>query len=141
VETGVIVARDRARRLQVSQRIQAIRGELSRIAQEWGPHEVACGKPPALQLPFQRQGIEMLGTTLERWAEEFNLPLYCYLIREIRVATLGRASATREELAYAVMTRWGLLGMGKSSHEWCAIAVGDYHLVRRKSPAVLDSHA
>ena len=40
-------------------------------------------------------------------------------------AALGRSKSAKEELAYAVMTRWGLLGELKTTHEWNAIAVGD----------------
>ena len=131
VETGIIIAHNRPKRVEVSERIQAINDELTRMVGEWGPIEVACGKPTALQLPYQQQGLEMLSVTLENWAAELGLSYHVYQIREVREALLGRANATKEELSYEVMNRWGLLGIGKSSHEWCAIAVGDYHLARR----------
>ena len=67
---------------------------------------------------------------LDRWSKGHGLPLYPYLIREIRTQLLGRSKSAKEELAYAVMTRWGLLGELKTTHEWNAIAVGDYHLGR-----------
>ena len=60
------------------------------------------------------------------------MPFYPYSLREIRAAIIGRANSAREELAYAVMTRWGLLGEVKTTHEWNAIAVGDYHLARQE---------
>ena len=139
VETGIIIAHNRPKRVEVSERIQAIKMELTRMVDKWRPLEVACGKPAALQLPYQQQGIEMLGLTLERWAEELGLPLYSYLIREIREAMVGRPNCAKEELAYTVMNRWGLLGTGKSSHEWCAIAVGDYHLERQHRSGALSA--
>ena len=61
-------------------------------------------------------------------AREHKLRMCCYPHRDIRSALSGRPNAAKEELAYAVMTRWGLLGTGKSTYEWNAIAVGDYHL-------------
>jgi Holliday junction resolvasome RuvABC endonuclease subunit len=139
VETGIIIAHNRPKRVEVSERIQAIKDELSRMVDKWQPVEVACGKPAALQLPYQQQGIEMLGITIENWAAELDLSFHIYHLREVREAILGRATAAKEELAYAVMNRWGLLGIGKSSHEWCALAVGDYHLARRRSESVLSA--
>ena len=139
VETGIIVAHNRPKRRDVSERVQAIRDELTRMVGKWQPIEVACGKPPALQLPYQRQGIEMLSVTLEDWAAELGLDYHVYQTREVREALLGRVNAPKEELAYEVMNRWGLLGIGKSSHEWYAIAVGDYHLARRGSQSALEA--
>ena len=98
------------------------------MANSWRPHVVACGKPSVTQLPRQQEGIEMLTHTLKRWAQQRGLPLHSYPLRDIRAALLGRANAAWEELAYAVMTRWGLVGESKSAHEWNAIAVGDYHV-------------
>ena len=132
VQTGMIVPHSRPQRVLVEDRIKAIGVELDRMVETWGPQDVACGKPSFMQLPHQQEGAEMLHRALERWAREHGLPLYPYPIREIRVAILGRANPGREELAYTVMTRWGLLGEGKSTHEWNAIAVGDYHLDRQK---------
>ena len=139
VETGIIIAHNRPKRVEVSERIQAIKDELTRMVAKWQPIEVACGKPVALQLPYQQQGIEMLGITIENWAAELDLSYHVYHLREVREAILGRATAAKEELAYAVMNRWSLLGIGKSSHEWCAIAVGDHHLARRRSESMLSA--
>ena len=85
-------------------------------------------KPSVMQLPQQQAGVAMLSGALERWAQGHNLALNCYNLRDIRVAISGRANAAKDELAYGVMTRWGLLGEGKTTNEWNAIAVGDYHL-------------
>ena len=135
-ETGIIIAHDRPRRVEVSERIKAIENELARMAEAYQLEEVACGKPSQLQLPYQREGVEMLDRTLCEWARARNLPLYSYPLREIRAAIVGRGNGAKEELAYAVMTRWGLLGEGKNTHEWNAIAVGDYHLGQRKAVKV-----
>lgn len=136
-KTGVIVAHDRPRRVEVWERIKAIEIELDRMAKTWHPEEVACGKPSHIQLPYQREGAEMLNSTLYEWARVHKLPLFSYPVREIRTAILGRGNGGKEELTYVVMTRWGLLGEGKSTHEWNAIAVGDYHLVQRRMAKVI----
>ena len=138
VETGSILAHHRPQRVDVTARIKAIEAELDKMAARWQPKEVACGKPSLMQLPSQREGYEMLTRSLERWAQGHGLPIYSYPLRQIRAAILGRANSGREELAYAVMTRWGLLGEGKSTHEWNAIAVGDYHLSRQESAAGIE---
>ncbi len=132
VETGVIVAYDRSHRPDIKHRIKAIEGELDKTAFRWQPNEVAYGKPPQLQLPHQQEGMELLKQSLEQWARHHNLPIHCYSVREIRCALVGRANGAKQELVYAVMTRWGLLGEGKTTPEWNAIAVGDYHLGREE---------
>lgn len=70
----------------------------------------------------------MLGRAMNLWARSHDLPLHSYPPREIRTSLIGRANAGKEELTYAVMTRWGLLGEEKTTQEWNAVAVGDYHL-------------
>ena len=130
VETGVIVAYDRSLRPDIQHRIRAIEGELDKTALRWRPSAVAYGKPPQLQLPHQQESLELLKQSLEKWAQDHSLPIYCYPVREIRCALVGRANGAKQELVYAVMTRWGLLGEGKTTPEWNAIAVGDYHLGR-----------
>ncbi len=130
VETGTISTCPPLPRGDLAARIKAIEAELDRTVETWMPGEVACGKPSTMQLPSQQEGIEMLTRALERWAQNHDLPLYSYPLREIRVAISGRANAAKEELAYAVMTHWDLLGAKKTTHEWNAIAVGDYHLAQ-----------
>lgn len=132
LETGVIVVHHRPQKVEVEERVRAIEEELERMAEERHLQEIACGKPPPMQLPYQQLGMNMLSHALERWAGQHDLPFYPYSLREIRSAIIGRANSAREELAYAVMTRWGLLGEVKTTHEWNAIAVGDYHLVRQE---------
>lgn len=136
VETGVIIAYDRSHRSDIERRIAAIEEELDKTTARWQPLEVAYGNPPQLQLPQQQEGMELLRHNLERWASGHNLPIYCYPIREIRTALVGRPNGAKQELVYSVMTRWGLLGEGKTTQEWNAIAVGDYHLGRRVAAAI-----
>ena len=133
LETGVVMAHYQAQPAETTERIKSIGYELDRVVQRWGPEEVACGKPSPLQLPHQKEGIDMLTRSLESWAQRRSLKLFCYPHREIRVAISGRANASKDEMAYMIMTRWRLLGEGKSTHEWNAIAVGDYHLILHDS--------
>ena len=127
-ETGVIVADRRPWHVDATGRIKSIECQLDLMVETWRPREVSCGEPSLMQFPHQQEGIELLGRAVERWAHQHNLVLHCYPIREIKAALLGRANAGKDELAYVVMTRWGLLGKQKSTHEWNAIAVGDHHL-------------
>ena len=128
VETGVIIAPHRPRRIDVSSQLKAIQAELDRVEDMWRPQAVACWKPSVMQLPQQQKVLEMLGRMMDLWAQSHGLRLYSYPPREIRTSLIGRANAGKEELTYAVMTRWGLLGEEKTTHEWNAVAVGDYHL-------------
>lgn len=136
VETGVIIAYDRSHRSDIKRRIAAIEEALDNTVDRWQPLVACYGRPPQLQLPQQQEGMEILRESLERWAGEHGLPIHCYPIREIRTALVGRPNVAKEELAYSVMTRWGLLGEGKTTPEWNAIAVGDYHLGRQVATAL-----
>ena len=110
VETGVIIAHPRLRETELSERVRGILDALDNIVDRWDPQEVACGKPSPMQLVRQQEGMEKLGVALERWAREHKLRMCRYPHRDIRSALSGRPNAAKEELAYAVMARWGLLG-------------------------------
>ena len=139
VETGLIVAHQQPWRVEVADRIDAIEAELDRMAQTWKPKDVACGKPAQTPLPHQQEWSEMLVGALKRWSRSRGLPLFLYPLREVRATLSGRANAAKEELAFVVMSRWGLLGMKKTTHEWNAIAVGDYHLGRLTTAAGMEN--
>ena len=49
----------------------------------------------------------------------------------------GHTNASRDQLAYSVMVALGLIGQGKTTHEWEALAVGHYHLTREDAAATL----
>ena len=134
-KTGVINAYDRARCVQIEDRIETTQAQLDQVVDTWHPAEVACGRPSVVQLPGQKAGMDLLVNALDRWSKRHSLPLFTYFIWEIRTQLLGRSKSAKEELAYAVMTRWGLLGERKTPPEWKAIAIGDYHLGRRSLAA------
>ena len=129
--TGVISFEQPFRRLDIAERISIISSKLDTVVETWHPQEAIGGKPSTMQLPQQQVGMEMLANALEQWARGHSLPLHLYLHREVRAAILGSARVGKERLAYAVMTRWGLLGERKSTPEWNAIAIGDFHLSRQ----------
>ena len=141
VETGVIIPHQRPWRVEVATRIKAIEVELDSMAERWRPRDVACGKPSLTPLQHQKEWVEIFSRALERWAQGLKLTLHSYPLREIRATLSGRANAAKDELAYAVMTRWGLLGMRMTTHELNAIAVGDYHLGLKSMPARIESQA
>ena len=77
--------------------------------------------------------IELLENALVEWSQINGLPLHAYTAQEVRWAITGHPNASRDQLAYAVMVRLGLIGQAKTTHEWEAIAVGHYHLTRTSS--------
>ena len=79
--------------------------------------------------------LELLDIALAEWSQRHGLCLYTYTAQEVRLAIAGHPNASREQLAYAVMARLGLIGQGKTTHEWEAIAVGGYHLARCSTSA------
>ena len=141
LETGVIIPHQRPWRIEVAARITAIEVKLDTLAERWRPRDVACGKPSLTPLQHQKEWVEMSSGALERWARGLKLPLHSYPLREIRATLSGRANSAKDELAYAVMTRWGLLGRRITTHELNAIAVGDYHLGLKAMPAKIESRA
>ena len=58
-----------------------------------------------------------------------------YTSQEVREAMTGHPNASRDQLAYAVMVSLGLIGQAKTTHEWEALAVGQYHLTRGAAAA------
>ena len=109
LETGVISIPSRTQAVDVAGRILVVESELDKLAEVWRPQELACIKQSLVHLPQRRLGIEMLSEALARWAEERAMPIFSYHLREIRAAISGRANCRKDELAYNVMTRCGLL--------------------------------
>ena len=75
--------------------------------------------------------LDLLSDKLVQWAMRHGLPVHAYTSQEVREAMTGHPNASRDQLAYAVMVSLGLIGQGKTTHEWEALAVGRYHLTRR----------
>ena len=127
VNTGAMDPKCGSKHTKLPERLENIKKELERMAELWRPTEAACGRQSLLHLPQRKESVEALGKVLDEWSKEHEIRLFIYPLKDVRIAMLGRANAGKEELAYTVMTRWGMIGTGKSTHEWNAIAIGDYH--------------
>ncbi len=125
IHSGLIQIPGR-RRLDAASRISRLLLELDKLAVHWRPEAVAHSRPSGIHWPVP--SLELLEASLVRWCREQGLPLHAYTAQEVRGSVTGHPNASRDQLAYAVMARLGLIGQAKSTHEWEAIAVGQYHL-------------
>ncbi len=128
VTTGVIVVPGR-RRVDAKVRVAHLVQCLDDLVNEWSPVAVVCSQPSGIHWPVP--ALELLDAALTEWSEQRRLTAYTYTAQEVRLAIAGHPNVSRDRLAYAVMVRLGLIGQGKTTHEWEAVAVGDYHLRRR----------
>jgi len=125
IQSGLIQIPGR-RRLDAASRISQLLENLDQLAAEWRPEAVAHSRPSGIHWPVP--ALELLESSLLRWCRDLDLPLHAYTAQEVRGAVTGHPNASRDQLAYAVMAGLGLIGQAKSTHEWEAIAVGQYHL-------------
>ncbi len=116
------------RRLDAASRISRLLQELDQLAAQWRPEAVAHSRPSGIHWPVP--ALDLLESSLLQWCRDRGLPLHAYTAQEVRGYVTGHPNASRDQLAYAVMSRLGLIGQAKSTHEWEAIAVGQYHLSR-----------
>ena len=136
IHSGLIQIADR-RRLDAASRITRLLQELDQLVVQWRPEAVAHSRPSGIHWPVP--ALEMLEASLLQWCRDWNLPLHAYTAQEVRGAVTGHPNASRDQLAYAVMARSGLIGQAKSTHEWEAIAVGQYHLSRSGNNVTSDA--
>jgi Holliday junction resolvasome RuvABC endonuclease subunit len=101
---------------------------LGLLVERWRPGAVAHSLPSGIHWPVP--ALELLNAALVQWSLRHRLRLYAYTAQEVRAAIAGHPNASRDQLAYAVMLSLGLIGQGKTTHEWEALAVGHYHLSR-----------
>ena len=125
VTTGVIGLPGR-RGISAATRIAYLVDTLDCLAERWQPVAVAHSQPSGIH--WQVPALVLLDTALTEWFQRHRLSLYAYTAQEVRAAIAGHPNASKEELAYAVMGDLGLIGQGKTTHEWEAIAVGQFHL-------------
>ena len=116
------------RRLDAASRISQLLQKLNQLAAQWQPEAVAHSRPSGIHWPVP--ALEMLESSLLQWCQDRGLPMHAYTAQEVRGSVTGHPNASRDQLAYAVMARLGLIGQAKNTHEWEAIAVGQYHLSR-----------
>ena len=86
------------------------------------------GPLPAQRNQLADAGVGSVVVDIGTWSSERGLPQFSYTAQEVRTAIAGHPNASRDQLGYAIMLLLGLIGQGRSTHEWEAIAVGHYHL-------------
>ncbi len=126
-DTGIIRL-PRSRRLHAADRVAHLVKCLDSLVARWSPAAVAYGQPSGIRWPVP--SLELLDAALVNWSAGHRLPLYTYSAQEVRAAIARHAHVPRDQLAYAVMSRLGLIGQSKTTHEWEALAIGYYHLCR-----------
>ena len=137
--TGVIKAPS-PRKSDVPTRLAHLIQRLDLMVDEWAPGLVVHSLPSGIHWPVP--SLELLEEALGSWSLRHDLPLYAYTAQQVRSAIAGQPNASRDQLAFAVMERLGLIGLSKTSHDWEALAVGKYHLgraIRSPDPLPLDS--
>ena len=107
------------------------------MVEQWQPGEVAHSLPSGIRWPMSVVGL--LSDKLAQWSLRHGLSVHAYIAQEVREATYGHSNASRDQLTYAAMVSLGLIGQGKTTHEWEALAVGHYHLTREDAAATLDT--
>lgn len=125
--TGTIAVRSR-HRVDASVRVAHLIESLDSLMDRWNPDAVACSQPTGIG--WKVPALVLLDEALAEWSTGHRLGLYSYTAQEVRTAVAGHPNASRGDLGYAVMMRFGLIGLSKTTHEWEAIAIGGYHLRR-----------
>lgn len=125
--TGSIALRSR-HRIDASDRVAHLIECLDRLVADWEPEAIACCQPTGIG--WKMLALELLDAALADWSARHRLCLYSYTAQEVRAAVAGHPNASRGDLSLAVMARFGLIGHCKTTHEWEAIAIGEYHLNR-----------
>ena len=114
------------RKLEPEVRVSHLIESLNELASQWHPQAMALCQPSGINWPMP--ALDLLLSSLSTWSSERGLPQFSYTAQEVRTAIAGHPNASRDQLGYAIMLLLGLIGQGRSTHEWEAIAVGHYHL-------------
>ena len=127
--SGVVGLKAR-RKMEPSGRIAHQIDALTAIADHW---QVACAvRIKADGINWRVPGAEQLDEALHSWADGLGILLLDHTTREVRAAVAGQPNASRDAVSYAIMRRLGLIGQGRATAEWEAIAVGYYHLALKQ---------
>ncbi len=114
------------RKLEPEVRVSHLIESLNELASQWKPQAIALCQPSGINWPMP--ALDLLLSSLTEWSSGLGLPQFSYTAQEVRTAIAGHPNASRDQLGYAIMLLLGLIGQGRSTHEWEAIAVGHYHL-------------
>ena len=118
------------RKLEPEVRVSHLIESLNELAGQWSPQAMALCEPSGINWPMP--ALDLLVSSLARWPSGRGLPQFSYTAQEVRTAIAGHPNASRDQLGYAIMLLLGLIGQGRLTHEWEAIAVGHYHLNRKE---------
>ena len=118
------------RKLEPEVRVSHLIESLNELAGQWSPQAMALCEPSGINWPMP--ALDLLVSSLARWSSGRGLPQFSDTAQEVRTAIAGHPNASRDQLGYAIMLLLGLIGQGRSTHEWEAIAVGHYHLNRKE---------
>ena len=124
IESGVTGLSTR-RKVEPEVRVSHLIESLDELAGKWTPQAVALSQPSGINWPVP--ALDLLVSSLSEWSAGRGLPQFSYTAQEVRTAIAGHPNASRDQLGYATMLLLGLIGQGRSTHEWEAIAVGHYH--------------
>jgi Holliday junction resolvasome RuvABC endonuclease subunit len=128
VEATGAIAVPRRRGMSAAVKVEHLIKSLDGLAKQWQPDAVACCQPSGIG--WRMTALELLDAALADWSHRHRLCLYAYTPQEVRTAIAGHPNVPRDQMGYAVMVRFGLIGQSKTTQEWEAIAVGHYHLTR-----------
>ncbi len=117
-------------KLEPEVRVSHLIESLDVLAGQWNPQVMALCQPSGINWPVP--ALDLLVCSLASWSSKRGLPQFSYTAQEVRTAIAGHPNASRDQLGYAIMLLLGLIGQGRSTHEWEAIAVGHYHLTRNE---------
>jgi len=124
IESGVTGLSTR-RKVEPEVRVAHLIESLDELGGQWPPGAVALCQPSGINWPVP--ALDLLVSSLTEWSSGRRLPQFSYTAQEVRTAIAGHPNASRDQLGYATMLLLGLIGQGRSTHEWEAIAVGHYH--------------
>ena len=127
IESGITGLSTR-RKVEPEVRVSHLIESLDELAGKWTPQAVALCQPSGINWPVP--ALDLLVSSLSEWSAGRGLPQFSYTAQEVRAAIAGHPNASRDQLGYATMLLLGLIGQGRSTHEWEAIAVGHYHQTR-----------
>ncbi len=132
IESGVTGLSTR-RKVEPEVRVSHLIESLDQLADQWQPQTVALCQPSGINWPVP--ALDLLVSSLTGWSSGRDLPQFSYTAQEVRTAIAGHPNASRDQLGYATMLLLGLIGQGRSTHEWEAIAVGHYHQTQGQTRA------
>ncbi len=120
-------------RMEPHERIAHQLEDLASVVAQRRPCSVVCSWAGGMN--WGAAWLCQLERDLHRWAEELGAEITRYPAPVIRTTIAGKPNASKDALAYAVMSLLNLIGQYRSAPEWEAIAAGYHHLQRPRGEA------